>query len=117
MSVLEILKEANLQDSYWGKLLLNAELLGVTEDLTKQAGNWPTCACGRLTYDIPRKEGKNGAIGCPLDETLYRLGMHFYDSLCYGSVGQTAKTLVEIEKRAQIVAAEYHQENSQLPTE
>ena len=116
MSAQEILEEANLQDAYWGKLIILAETRpgGFTGAEQSEAGNWPTCACGRTTCDIPRhslqEEGNTG----PLDEHLHSLGMEFYNAVCVDDFEMAARTLVEIEKRAIIVAAEYHKENPKI---
>lgn len=112
MTTQEILTEANLQDSYWGTIIIEAEKTG--NDFTvaqgHEAGNWCTCACGKVTCDIPRRaspqfEGKGETW--PLDKQLYELGMDFYDAVCRGNFEASARTLVSIEKRAIIVATEF----------
>lgn len=43
------------------------------KNLIKLARNWPTCACGNLNANIPRK--LNGA---PIDDELAGLGVEFF---------------------------------------
>lgn len=112
MTAQEILTEANLQDSYWGQAIIDVEKFGSTFSISKlrEAGNWCTCACGRITCDIPRRfspafEGEGETW--PLDKDLYDLGMEFYDAVCRNAFEEAAITLVHIEKRAIIVAKEY----------
>lgn len=112
MTAQEILTEANLQDTHWGKVIIEAEAgHGFSVKEQRDAGNWCTCACGRTTCDIPRHVSPPGEGDTwPLDKTLYALGMDFYDFVCSNAYEDSAKTLVEIEKRAQIVATQYQLE-------
>jgi hypothetical protein len=108
MSAKEILEEANLQDTFWGRIIVKAELRGVgfAPHWVALAGSWTTCACGKVTANIPRDR-----IGSPRDYVLNQLGISFYSAICYNNYYEAASNLVAIEKRALIVAAQ----NSQNP--
>ena len=72
MKTLKILKKANLQDTYWGKKIIAAEKRGYfTQSNKNQSEEWVTCACGRLTHDIPR----TARFRAPMDIILADLGL------------------------------------------
>lgn len=70
------------------------------------AGQWVTCACGNLCFDIPR----SFRTGMPIDDELKMLGGQFYidiDMLCWDVSASKASAarcaigrLNAIEKRA-----------------
>lgn len=100
-TALEILTDAGLHNSYWGKRIIKAEKRGeFTEGDVKKAGSWTTCACGKQDPRIPRDEE-----GAPCDVYLWELGLGFNGKVYTHQVVQAARTLVKIEKRAAIVLA------------
>lgn len=98
----EILTENKLENTYWGKAILDADEqhneVFSTEDKEK-AADWPTCACGKATSDIPRTPA-----GMPVDSVLEKLGYEFSDAVNDNNTEEAALIMVEIEKRALIVA-------------
>ena len=113
--VTKILTEAGLQDSVWGKRIIQATkgtwddtkarfVRGFTLHDVLEAGSWVTCACGEITAGIPRGDGVNALI--PQDEVLVRLGNQFSTDVGNDTRIFAAKTLVAIEKRATVVAKE-----------
>lgn len=84
----------------WQQRIDRARKRGIftTEDYDL-AAMWVTCACGRVTADIPR--GPNGA---PLDEMLADLGCRFYDLIGDDDFDRAEDVLAMIEGRAQVVA-------------
>lgn len=93
MTAQEILTEANLQDTYWGKIIIQAEAgSGFSNTQRHEAGDWCTCACGRVTCDIPRR-ASGDKDAWPLDEDLYSLGMDFYDAVCSNALKSPPKFL------------------------
>jgi hypothetical protein len=102
----EILIDAGVKDTYWGRAILSAQKVGHFTPANKnKAGNWVTCACGKITHDIPR-DHKGGEM--PLDSLLSQLGMDFYDCVSTDKIVSSAKTLVLIEQRAIEVALKYN---------
>lgn len=104
-SAYEILKEAKLLSTYWGKRIALAEKKGyfTRHDLVKAAG-WVTCACGKITADIPRMDDDHITGNIPLDYELQDLGKVFPSRITMGHFKGAASILVEIEARAIIVA-------------
>ena len=109
MTAKKILTKANLQNTYWGKIIILAEAgkSRFTLNQARKADDWCTCACGRLTHDIPRNLPTELTESWPLDEDLYSLGVKY--NACIGDDRpiEAAKVLVAIEDRAQIVAAQH----------
>lgn len=66
----------------------------VAFELTKLAGNWPTCACGQLCQVLERKHD-----GTPIDERLQFLGMRFYQQVHDERWCFALRTFLAIEKR------------------
>ena len=101
----QILTKAGLQDSHWGKIILEAENRGnFTEDDADKAQEWVTCACGKVNSDIERH-----IDGIPVDITLGDLGEDFAKIVGMNMVEyrykRAANTLVEIEQRALVVSS------------
>ena len=102
----EHLIKHGLSTTYWGKKIIAAEARGkFTNNNQDRAGEWTTCACGKSTSDIPTT--KMGYLNEPIDDHLRQLGMDFYSDVEGDRFLSAAKTLVEIETRAHIVASEY----------
>lgn len=106
----EILTQAGLQKTVWGKRILAAEKRGkFTPEESALAKNWQTCACGEQDPRIPRQtEESPGSIRwdmCPVDDRLSKLGSQFDQNVRHGQyapegIPQAAKTLVRIESRS-----------------
>jgi hypothetical protein len=102
----EILIDAGVKDTYWGRAILSAEKVGHFTPANKnKAGNWVSCACGKTTQDIPR-DHKGGNM--PLDSRLSQLGMDFYVCVNTDKIVSSAKTIALIERRAIEVALKYN---------
>lgn len=96
MTAKQVLKEAGLAKSHWGKRIIDAEERGeFTQQDRIEAENWVTCACGKVTVDIPRHD-----VGSPIDTKLLWLGLDFDHAVDSHRFTSASKTLVEIEKRA-----------------
>jgi hypothetical protein len=92
----KLLLEAELQDTYWGEIIILAEISGgFTEADKKNAKDWFNCACGKQDPRIPRDE-----CGAPLDSVLFNLGNNFSDCVNQDNYGVAAMGLIEIERRA-----------------
>ena len=103
----QYLELKGLGTTYWGKKIIAAENRGRFTDFNlEQAGDFVTCACGRVTVDIPR----GGDYHVPLDSELERLGMQFDLDVTYNNFLEAARTLAAIEARAHIVANEHQRE-------
>ena len=108
----EILEDAGLHDSVWGKRILKACEEGTFSGQDKElAGSWVTCACGEVTAGIPRGKDRYSSTYTlsdemvPQDAKLERLGLTFFYAVSEGHHCTTAaKLLVEIEARAIEVA-------------
>jgi hypothetical protein len=99
--VTNILTEANLQTSYWGKKIIAAAKRGhFTESNKEQALDWVTCACGKLDDAIPRYRQDWSRYGEPLDERLAFLGTAFSEAIDWGDHQDAAHCLIDIEERA-----------------
>lgn len=128
-TALNILKPAGLENSHWGKILIDAYEEGRTEEHhVHEAGNWTTCACGKQDPRIPRITGPDAYSynrDEPLDHALKNLGMTFYDligdantsRLDFGrvSIVTAAQILVKIEERAAVVLFETLAQHQGLP--
>lgn len=100
----QILRDAKLLSTFWGRRIMAAsKRKKFTEKEKNDSANWTTCACGRVTIDIPRVS----SIGAPCDMTLRIRGYDFFSHVSGSRVRQAALTLVAIEERARIVASQY----------
>lgn len=100
--VKQVLKDANLLDSYWGQIIYKASERGQFYTAENEsATNWGTCACGKLNDRILRH-----LTGKPEDYELYILGVSFGLRVRGDSFLGAAKTLVMIEQRAIEVLAD-----------
>ena len=105
----QYLELKGLDATYWGKKTIAAEKRGRFTDFNlEQAGDFVTCACGRVTADIPRRRDYD----VPCDEELERLGMQFESDVLTDNFLEAAKTLTAIEARALIVAKEHQREST-----
>tara|TARA_R110000796_G_scaffold177389_1_gene294232 strand:- start:348 stop:683 length:336 start_codon:yes stop_codon:yes gene_type:complete len=105
----EYLELKGLDQTYWGSIIVWAEERGsFTTRSKEQAGSWVTCACGRVTSDIPRYELQSR----PQDRLLNNLGGRFYGAVEENDFLAAAQTLVRIEARAIIVAKAHLQEQT-----
>ena len=96
MSTLTKLRRARLDRSHWGQKILNAEQRGrFTDEEEMRAIDWVTCACGRVTHDIPRDTN-----GAPLNGELARLGVAFSDAVAERDFSEAASLLIQIEALA-----------------
>lgn len=102
----EYLTAKNLDTTYWGKKIIAAEARGnFTESNINQSAEWVTCACGRLTGDIPRAaDTRFQSYNMPLDRVLKDLGFEFYNAVEDNEFLYAAELLDKIETRARIVA-------------
>lgn len=110
-TALEILTDARLHTSYWGKRIIKAEKRGrFTENDSEMVADWMTCACGKQDPRIPRLDFETcianrslGCLGAPADSELREKGVIFYNHIKEHRFVDAARTLVKIEKRASIV--------------
>jgi hypothetical protein len=94
------LESAKLDKTFWGKKIIAAEKRGgFTLSNSSRAATWVTCACGKITQDIPRNRRSR-----PLDAELIRLGNLFSTDVDTNDFLSTAYLLARIEKRAIYVA-------------
>ncbi len=104
----EYLELKGLDNSYWGKKIIAAEERGkFTASNRHHAADWVTCACGKITSDIPRTldlDEDSHSYNVPLDSVLKDHGFSFYDNVEADRFLAAAETLVSIETRAIIVA-------------
>ena len=106
MKAINTLTRHGLQDSHWGKRILRAVKRNTfTSKDTWKAGNWVSCACGKVTADIPRCKTYGQSEGAPTDFKLKDLGMDFHFYVAENNFDKAARTLVLIEKHAQLVAS------------
>ena len=97
----EILTEAGLQNTFWGRRIIAAEKRGrFSLDDIQKSEDWATCACGKTADAIPR-----GNHGGPLDGVLAGLGRSFHWEMRDNSPVLVAEILVTIEERAAVVLA------------
>ena len=103
----DYLELKGFDSTYWGNIIIEAEERGYfTSSNVIEGGSWVTCACGKVTSDIPRR----GHQRRPEDDRLVVLGERFDGCIEDDAFLKAAKTLVRIEARATIVAKEYLQE-------
>jgi len=125
----EILSNANLEETHWGKRILTAELNSnkFTEKDRLDASGWTTCACGRAAHAVELSESALDDLyqelenddDCddfvdfdqetmneipPEDEELKQLGELFYSRVRLNDPRGAAETLVDIEGRAFLLA-------------
>lgn len=92
----------DLSQTVWGQRIAAAEERGhFTEEDNDEAASWVTCACGRITADIPRSPG----LGVPRDGQLSRLGTEFCVYVGADDFDSARRTLEAIELRAVEVAS------------
>jgi hypothetical protein len=98
-SVKYYLEKDGLDTTYWGKKIIAAEEYGAfaVGDIM-QAEGWVTCACGKITQDIPR------TAHIPNDDTLAEMGVDFSQCVKKNWFMNAAVLLVKIENRAKIVS-------------
>jgi hypothetical protein len=101
MTAKQLLTEANLHATHWGKRIITAEEFhGTTPSDLSDSGEWTTCACGKQDPRIPRTKS-----GAPIDEYLEELGVAFYQNVCAHRFLEAAETLIAIERRAAEILA------------
>ena len=94
----EILTEASLQDSYWGRRILTAEARGFFNPSDGAlSDDWTTCACGQTDLRLSPLPSV-----APRDPDLRALGSLFGEVVQYGwsTFSEAAICLVNIEVRA-----------------
>ena len=93
--VKEILLEANLAHTHWGKRIIKAaEQQGFTFGDCHDAESWQTCACGKQDPRLHCNDGQ------PKDYILMELGCEFNVKVENDLFVQAAECLVKIENRA-----------------
>lgn len=101
MKAIDILKQAKLQNTYWGERISDAEHRGhFFSDDIYASKSWVTCACGKATHEVAFHENPEGEFVEPKDKELLELGKTFYDKVAAQDMEGAAYTLVAIEKRA-----------------
>jgi hypothetical protein len=99
----EYLTAAGFDQTHWGKIIVAAENRGsFTDSNNDKAATWVTCACGRITQDIPRNRRSR-----PLDAELIRLGNKFSFEVESNEFLSAARILLRIEARAIVASKEY----------
>ncbi len=108
----DVLNMAGLDTTYWGKKIIAAEKRGrFTKSNSNEASDWVTCACGKVTSDIPRNLDENSPVyKTPIDYRLQERGFDFYNTVEDNEFLAAAQTLVAIENRAITVAKAYLKE-------
>ena len=92
----EVLVKAGYDQSHWGIIIIKAEMEdGFGGHNDNNAGNWMSCACGKLDGHIERD-----AEDRPMDKKLQELGIGFYNSITSNQYLLAALTLIKIEKRS-----------------
>ena len=96
MDAASILTDAGIELSHWGLRIQLAEERGYfTQQDRRDAGEWPTCACGKQDPRIPRFSNQR-----PRDYGLESLGLSFYNRVRDHDAVGAADVLVEIEERS-----------------
>jgi len=104
MEASEILNNANLGNTEWGKRIITAELASeFTPDDIYLATQWTTCACGTADKRIPRYKNEDGDFVKPHDDQLQTLGYLFNREVNYNNFIGAAGTLIAIEVRSSII--------------
>jgi hypothetical protein len=102
MTAKDILRRNQLDKTYWGKRIINAEARGSFNRWdVRMARGWTTCACGKLGDRMPRICGMT-----PVDDELYDLGCDFSHQVVRNLFALAARILVAIEKRSEKVLIE-----------
>lgn len=108
----EKLKQAGLNESYWGKIILEAEKRGsFSLEENNESADFKYCACGKA--GIPEYARRTGSMA-PLDATLYGWGLEFVDAICVDKFTKATNVLIKIEKRVRRL---YYNENGELKDE
>jgi hypothetical protein len=100
----EVITDARLGNTHWGRRILRAERNGAfTEKDYDDSNQWTTCACGK--QDQRLFDG-----GSPWDSHLRQLGYQFTSHVQYGrhiedGIVWAAETLVYIEETAKELLA------------
>ena len=107
MNAKQILTEANLHKSYWGKIIIAAEKRERFTDVSKrQSQDWTVCACGELDKKIPRRyTSAYVEANAPIDRQLFSLGVTFMTAVENDKFTLAAKRLTRIENRAKKILA------------
>jgi len=96
----EIVSNAHLQDTEWGKRIIEADKLGgFSHDDELDSSEWLTCACGKSLTDIQIDDESCA----PVDSELQARGLRLWHRVREDDVPGAAKTLVEIEERAMLL--------------
>lgn len=100
-----------LKDTYWGQIITIAEQKNCfSSKNVSESRHWVTCACGRVTVDIPRfKETvflstSRHWVGEPKDNELRELGTDFSLAVGGNNYDWAKQLLVQIENRARKIA-------------
>ena len=95
MSAAQILMDAGLEYSHWGRRIRLAEGRGGFNGLDQlDAAQWPTCACGELD------ESLIGPGGAPIDDKLVRLGARVLVAVNDDKFEMATVYLIEIMTRS-----------------
>lgn len=101
MKAKQLLEEAKLDKTYWGKKIIEAEARGhFTETMRLRAEHWQTCACGRQDKRLHRSDG------VPRDSLMAEFGYYFSNQVDQDNFICVAETLCAIERRAAKLLAE-----------
>lgn len=93
----EKLKQAGLNKSYWGKIILKAEKSGsFTKKEQDEALDYRYCACGKA--GIP-EEYREKPTRSPKDEILRDWGAEFYAAVMGPYFDDATDWLIKIEQR------------------
>lgn len=107
INVRKLLIENGLIATYWGHIIARADEEGTGFSLgeMQSAGDWVTCACGRLEDEdgILREED-----GSPIDADLRNLGFDFNDYIGSDQVVDACLTLIKIQHKAVELIQEHH---------
>lgn len=101
MDASSIVKEAALENTYWGKKIILAEESGTkfSKNDIDEATSWDNCVVGTLTIEIERASFS----AAPVDCELYDLGYTFAVYINEQNLLSATRTLVDIYNRAKIV--------------
>tara|TARA_B110000240_G_scaffold178700_1_gene208328 strand:+ start:533 stop:841 length:309 start_codon:yes stop_codon:yes gene_type:complete len=96
MNAEDSLIAAGLHESTWGVSIIKAQKSGFTEKDCINAGEWTTCACGKVDRHVEMVSDDYG----PLDQELNDLGIDFAKYVGEDRVRDAAYALIAIEKRS-----------------
>ena len=97
-----IIKEAGLGLSYWGKIIILAEMRrSFNDEDSYRANSWTTCACGKQDAALMGEYG-------PHDSQLDELGEDFSIAIFEDNFLEAAQLLVKIEYRSAFLLNEMH---------